>query len=351
MTKQRLDWLDAAKGGAILLVAFHHSILWLQPAELAHPIYDQIDYLLKQARMPLFFLASGIAASFIYQAPRREYFAFKLLPIAWIYILWTIIYGFAFEGVGSAWPWQAGGLFDYLPKAMVAPDHGLWFVFALWIVCFLAIITRGLPQWLVLAGALGMTLHNDFGLPPYYYPVFPNWIVHNILNYTVFFFVGLFGARRIIEGVVSIRTMWTLLGVSVLGFIAVNLIAAQSETLFWRTQTLRAAGGTGIGLALSVLLTRVDRLGPALAWFGQRSLGVFLGHGLFLVPLVTLLPASLHGSETLSTVMPLIVTVIVSAAATLLYLGASRIGLRWLYILPKSVGRSLLDRSARALSV
>ncbi len=350
MSTQRLDWLDAAKGGAILLVVFHHSLLWLEDADLVHPIYERINYLLKQARMPLFFLASGVAASFIHRAPGRDYAAFKLLPIAWIYLAWTVIHGFAFEGLAFAAPWSAGGLFGYLPAALAAPSHGLWFVFALGVMCAVALLVRALPPALVLGGALWMTLHNDFGLWPRRFPVFPDWIVHNIFDYSVFFFAGLYGARRIIAAAASPRTMAALLVAALAGFAALNLLALQSDTLYWRTQTLRAVGGAAIGLSAAVLVSRPPRIGAALAWFGQRSLGVFLGHGFFLVPFATLLPASIHGSARFGALMPLAATVVAVAGSTLLYLGLAKIGLKWIYILPKSAGRAVLERWPRAAS-
>ncbi|MEL6322875.1 MAG: hypothetical protein AAFQ84_01445, partial [Pseudomonadota bacterium] len=48
------------------------------------------------------------------------------------------------------------------------------------------------------------------------------------------------------------------------------------------------------------------------------------------------------GSTIWGHVMPLIATCIAVAGSLLLYLGLERIGLRWVYILPKRVGRSLL---------
>ncbi|MEL6324835.1 MAG: hypothetical protein AAFQ84_11465 [Pseudomonadota bacterium] len=43
---RRLAWLDAAKGGAILLVVLHHVVLWLQPVDLVAPIFVTADLLL-----------------------------------------------------------------------------------------------------------------------------------------------------------------------------------------------------------------------------------------------------------------------------------------------------------------
>jgi len=339
---QRLAWLDAAKGGAILLVVLHHVVLWLQPVDLVAPIFVTADHLLKQARMPLFFLASGIATSFIHKAPRGEFVVFKLLPIAWIFVLWTAVYGLALEGAAQSPPWSAGGLLFYLPGALIAGDHGMWFVMALGLMCLAALITRNFPPTIVLGLALAMTLYNDITAWPYHFPVFPDWIVHNLLNYAIFFFAGLYGSQYFIKRAGSPRTMRVVLISALLGFIAVNVAVIAAEAWFWRTQTVRAILGTAIGFSAAVLLSEVPKIGPALSWFGQRSLGVFLGHGLFLVPFVTLLPSGISGSTIWGHVMPLIATCIAVAGSLLLYLGLERIGLRWVYILPKRVGRSLL---------
>ncbi len=349
MTNTRLKWLDAAKGIAIILVVLHHSILWLDKVDLVHPVYVQIDHFMKQARMPLFFLASGIALKYIYQKPPSEFVAYKLLPIAWIYMVWTVICGIAFDDVLSL-PFLGGeSIAIYFAKAMVQPTHGLWFVLALGVMCFLALITRQLPSMVVLAGTLAMTLYNDMGLHPAYFPIVSDAVVHNILNYCLFFFVGLFFSDLIIKEANSRNRMLALLGLSFIGFIIANWLAFQSEALFWQTQTVRAVCGTAIGFAVSVLLTRIDQVGSAMSWMGKRSLGIFLGHGLFLVPIVVYMPEAFRGAETLQTIAPILATALCVGGATALYLLLSRIGLRWIYIFPKDKARAIVESAYRVV--
>lgn len=343
MSKQRLEWLDVAKGGAIMLVVLHHAILMLGPVELAAPIYHKIDFLLRQARMPLFFLASGIATSFVIGLPRREFFARKLLPIAWIFLFWSLVLGIAFDGAANALPWAADGAIPYLLKALIKPSYGMWFVLALGLVTLAAMLFRDAPPYLILGLALLMTLHNDLGLWPRHFPIYPNWMVHNILNYSVFFFAGLYGRQLIIQGFTAPRRAVAALACAAAAFTILNLVGAESKPIFKMSQTLRALSGAMIGLGLSILISRTPVLGPALSWFGKRSLGVFVGHGLFLIPFIQLLPEALHGSDRLALLMPVVATAIAVTGSILLFLGLSRVGLRWLYILPPHVGRALLS--------
>lgn len=291
--------------------------------------------------MPLFFLASGIAAALIHKASRRDYIAGKLVPIAWIFLVWSVILSVSLDWSITAAPWAPGGVMSDPVSSVAEPKHGLWFVQALWVMCLMALLVRGMPPVLVLVLATAMTLHNDIGLWPRHFPVFADWIVHNLLDYTLFFFAGLFGSKFIISHAASVRTMLLLLAGGLLTFASLNIVAWEADHIFSRTQTLRAAAGVAIGLSVSVLVSQLQLVGFALSWFGQRSLGVFLGHGLFMVPVATQLPEAIHGSTGLSVVMPLALTVFSVAGSILLYLALSRIGLKWLYVMPKHwVGRA-----------
>lgn len=83
MSSERLAWLDAAKGGAIVLVVFHHSLLHADDLGLAPRLYETANYYLRQMRMPMFFLASGLATSFLLHRPAGQYLSRRVVPTLW----------------------------------------------------------------------------------------------------------------------------------------------------------------------------------------------------------------------------------------------------------------------------
>ncbi len=344
LKSQRLLWLDAAKGGAIILVVLHHSILSLTASDMAHPAYIQLDALLKQMRMPLFFFASGIATSFLIHLPVRELFARKLLPIAWIFFFWSLVLGIAFEGVAQTAPWAQGGALWYLANVFFHPGYGMWFVLALGLMCLIAFQTRSLSPVLVIAAALAMTIHNDLSLFPRRFPLFPDWIVHNFLNYTLFFFLGLYSPRVIEIGAFSPPQIWRFLAAGLTAFAALNILGHLSPKFLELSQTLRATSGTVVGLCAALLVSRLERIGPALAWFGTRSLGVFVGHGLILIPLAWLLNHYAHEVPAAAVAFPPLLTLLSVAGSVMLFEALCRLRLTWLYVLPPRVGRAIASR-------
>ncbi len=326
------------------MVVLHHSILSLTAADMSHPAYVHVDALLKQMRMPLFFFASGIATSFLIQLPVREFFARKLLPIAWIFFFWSLVLGLAFEGVARTAPWAEGGALWYLANVFFDPSYGMWFVLALGLMCLIAFLTRSISPVLVIAGALAMTIHNDLSLYPRRFPLYPDWIVHNFLNYTLFFFLGLYSPRVIDLSTFSSSQIWRFLAAGVTAFAALNILGHLSPKLFELSQTLRAMSGTVVGLCTALLVSRLDRIGPALAWFGTRSLGVFVGHGLILIPLAWLLNRSAHAVPGASVAFPLLLTLLSVAGSVMLFEALCRLRLTWFYVLPPQVGRAIASR-------
>jgi uncharacterized membrane protein YcfT len=346
MAGGRLVWLDVARGGAIILVVFHHAILLLSKQDLAHSVYIDIDFALKQMRMPLFFLASGIATSFVIDLPRREFFARKLLPIAWIFIFWSLVLGVAFEGIASAPIWSERGILGYLAEVLHDPNYGMWFVLALGGMCLVAMLVRDLPPAIVLIAALAMTIHNDLSLYPRHFPVYPDWMVHNFLNYSLFFFFGLSGSRIIQRHTFTRTQVLALLASATVLFAVLNYIGHHSARIFEMTQTLRALSGATIGCAVAILLSRLDKIGDLFSWFGRRSLGVFVGHGLFLIPLVQLLLGFRDMIPTWAgAFLPILLTSASVAGAILLFESLTRLRLQWLYVLPPQVGRAIVGQT------
>lgn len=93
LSKRRLDWVDYARGIAIILVVTRHVLVGLQMSGLHIPtgMYNIQEYTLN-FRIPVFFMLSGVflAASSLKYKP-ASLLRQKVSTLLYPYLLWTII--------------------------------------------------------------------------------------------------------------------------------------------------------------------------------------------------------------------------------------------------------------------
>ena len=151
-SRERVDWVDAAKGICIIMVVMVHSTLGV---ELAVGEKGWLHYAVAFARpfrMPDFFLISGLFLGLVIARPWRRYIDRKVVHFAYFYLLWLTIQ-FAFKAPGmameSGWKEPVEG---YL-TAFVQPFGTLWFIYLLPIFFIVTRLVRLIPMWLVFAAA------------------------------------------------------------------------------------------------------------------------------------------------------------------------------------------------------
>lgn len=336
MIRQRLLWLDAAKGGAIVLVVLHHSIIHASAAGIADSLYGSLDHYLRQMRMPLFFIASGITTSFAINSTPSQYLTRKVLPICWILLVWTLILGLVFQDFILSHPFGADGVFAYVMHGFLQPDYGLWFVVAILWMSVLAYLVRDLPPWLVLTIAFVIAALIGFGLGPQTIPPLSDHLVNQVLSYGFFFFLGLYGRNIIVTFANRPRYVAVAFLVSAIVFVFFNKFPAgiDAPALFTRSGVLRSLAGATAGLCIAIAASRMAVIGEWLSWFGNRSLSIFVAHGLFLIPLAgwpLLLFADMRVAEL---VAPALLAALSIAGSLLLYQALIWLHMRWLYRLP-----------------
>ena len=102
MTTARKEvlWINTLKGGCILMVVLHHSIITTFAPSLHHltvgllPAHWWVAFntYLSPLRMPAFFFVSGLlAASSITKKSWKEVFTKKFSNIVYLYLLWGVI--------------------------------------------------------------------------------------------------------------------------------------------------------------------------------------------------------------------------------------------------------------------
>lgn len=148
----RVDWVDAAKGLCIIMVVMMHSTLGVELATGQEGFMHALVAFARPFRMPDFFLISGLFLGLVIDRPWRRFLDRRVVHFAYFYVLWlTIQFVFKAPAIAMEEGWRAA-LHAYL-LAYVEPFGTLWFIYLLPVFFVFTRLIRGLPVWLVFAGA------------------------------------------------------------------------------------------------------------------------------------------------------------------------------------------------------
>ncbi|WP_432505748.1 acyltransferase family protein [Kineococcus arenarius] len=304
----RIAWADAAKGLAIALVVLTHATIFLGEAGHGSPLWRDVNKLLTGVRMPLFFTVSGLFAASVVSRPWREVLRRRVVPSAWLFVLWLVLTT-AFFATG-AWV-QAGqpaGPAEF-GLALVRPHTELWYLYALAVFAVVTRLLRPVPPPAQLAAAAVLSVSTSAGLT-----ATGSWAWDHMAAYLVFFLAGARGRRvlpRLVEGIGVGGTAALLVAFTALAA-AVSLLDLH---LVPGLPLLRGALGVlGASAACALLVRRWPR--TPLRALGRATLPVYLTHVLIIALLTTLLellvPEGLPRPVRL--LLPVAVTVLVVVA-------------------------------------
>ena len=269
--RQRLLWLDYAKGIGILLVVVGHLMRGLVDNGLVDPQapgYQWFDFTLYTFHMPLFFFLSGLTAAASLDKGRGPFIKGKLWTIAYPYVLWSIAFGILrvlFSSKGVTW--------DRLAWIPIYPMSIFWFLYVL-LMCHLvfAVWPQQKRSWLLgisiaafaaaefvpeTARAVWPPLFMFFGAMPFY------MAGHYLKD---------FAAKTPLK-------FWTVPALTA-GF-ALSVLAAHA-LIGWRYQSILAVPASLFGIAAVIALSRQVslRAGAALAILGTASMTIYVSHTL-----------------------------------------------------------------------
>ena len=345
--QRRLSWLDVAKGGAVILVALFHSTFYLDGTGLVHAGYGPLNDILVQLRMPTFFLASGITTSFLLSRARDEYVARKILPLVWILLVWSFLRDIVLLQFDPFSGDPSTGVGHFVHNLLLSPNAGMWFVWSIAVLSILAVLVRGVPWVLTVAVALAASILVSTGRFPVGATPLSSFLVENFLTYAYLFFVGVGLAALFTDIGASGRRAAALFVLGGLGFVAANAVDLLGDgDRSGASAALRITFGALFGLATAMLVDRVAPLGRWMCWAGRRSLGIYVGHSLFMFWIVRLAPDAwidgLAATAAGPVLSPVLLTAISVAGALLLNEALVRARLGWLYVLPPDVGRRIV---------
>ncbi len=157
-TKERVDWVDYAKGICIIMVVMMHSVLGVEAAAGETGFMHYVVEFAKPFRMPDFFLLSGLFLPLVINRDWRTYLDRKVVHFAYFYVLWvTIQFGFKAPAFAAEFGWP--GVVRLWLMSFIDPFGTLWFIYLLPVFFVVIKATRRIPSWAIwgTAAALEMT--------------------------------------------------------------------------------------------------------------------------------------------------------------------------------------------------
>lgn len=303
VARSRVDWVDAAKGIAIMLVALAHAVQWTTLSGMAPEWWNTLNLALIVFRMPLFFLASGLFASSIIARSWPRLWRSRLSLLFWALLLWTVIRYLYFLVFPNPTPIDELSVID-LVLAPVRPSNGLWFLYALGLFFVATKLMRGRVDWRIqLAGAALLSIaffaRADTG----------NIAWNGMGRYFVFFIAGCY-LRDPIMSFVERRGLPTAAWLAT-GFVATTAAIFALNSRFPPLTGLLIVS-SALALGAGLLIARFVSGVRALRWItfiGRNTLPVYVVHVLFVSAITSLL---LLGDgqpwlERLAPVLPLLV--------------------------------------------
>lgn len=348
LNTQRLNWIDYARGIAIILVAYRHVFEGVKLSGIHVDDYPWLEYaniFFYSFRMPLFFIVSGVFISWSVQKRGiKKYIDGRVRSILYPYFLWgalqlTMQMLFSQFSNGQPEPSAFLHLF-YLPREIAQ----FWYLFALFNVSMLYLLTRFVFK-------ISPVINLLFGLVLFYISAIvyqkniPTAFLFDVMHYYLYFVIGDM-ARSFL---VSERFRYLASRGQYLILITALFLLAQSYFL-WQNLTHSTPKFMHvefyqpfaflviamIGCSFIMLLTNyLDKKG-AMKWLpalGKYSLYVYVAHVMVFAAVRTFLSRVLHIEDAL-------IHISLGMLAGLLvpvwmYKMAEKLNMRWIFTLEK----------------
>lgn len=286
----RVNWIDACRAGAVLLVVFFHVCIWLHHprwggASEAAQVWQRLAAQIGAFRMPILVTVSGLLAARRIRAGLRAA-APSLVSNLYLYAVWVTIYALLAGMTPRPWRHDISSWRDYVAEG-VRPTTTLWYVFALVVYIGLLLLLRQVPTVVVLTGLAALSMLVPYlGLPGM-------WPKISALAF--FFALGVRGGG-LLMGLASwwdTNRRWALASVSFLGglFVLSLFLERLRSDQPWVGIALADARGVlaVLGCVGAAVLVTGTRIGARAAQgLGRRTLAIYVLHVVVIEAMISL---------------------------------------------------------------
>lgn len=326
---RRIDWVDRAKGLAILCIVVGHVWHKLQKMqlEMSPQLYHAVDAFLYSFHVPVFFFISGM---FFWKTLGKRSASATIKRRARLllypYLLWSLLQT-AVEMVGMSNPGHSVVLHEFL-RILYWPRAHFWFLYDLFVMMALcALFSQWFPKRGVkLFTGLAVALFFAYGSMDIL------WL--NDLGRNMIYFVGGLWSfswlSKVSADTPPTRRINTFCIFLFLGLAAGLIYADLNNVLIFRALLAFA----GIAATLSVAMLWPSNRSVVLNALGQRSLEIYVAHVLVAFGLMDVL------NRIFGLIMPWPVWLFIGTVAgvifpLLLYRTCERLRFPWLFRLPE----------------
>lgn len=314
-TRQRIDWVDYAKGLSIIMVVMLHSSMGVQKALGDCTWYGYIVEWARPFRIPAFFLLSGLFLARRIDWPWRDFLDRRVVHFAYFYVLWLII-SFLFKAPHFINLYGADGTLKLFLLSFIDPFGSLWFIYLLAIFAVVVKLLRNVSPWIVWPVAALLEI----------LPIHTGWMVPDeFAARFVYFYTGYVAAPHVFRFAEAMRRVSIpalLAGLTIWALITAILVFTDLPDPSWM-DWVTSSGLPGIAklpvisllvglsgtLAMVVVGVIMARLGGRLFGFvrmvGERTLVVYVAFFLFMASarIILVKVAPWLGADVISTIV------------------------------------------------
>ena len=264
--KQRIDWVDYAKGFCIVMVVTMHSTFGVEQAAGAVSWMHAVSDFTKPFRMPDFFLISGL---FLARAIDRDWTSYldrRGWHFVYFYVLWLTLQ-IGFKAPGLAGEVGALGLVQLYLYSFIDPFGTLWFIYLLPVFFVVTKLVRRVPPLLVfLAGVVLETAQIHSG----------NTLVDEFAARFVYFYAGYWLCTHFFALARTVQQHPKIAIAALLVWAPFNGLMVASGLAFVPGLSLvMGFAGAAAVIALAALLCKVRFL-DVLRYAGEHSITIYL---------------------------------------------------------------------------
>ena len=314
-TRQRIDWVDYAKGLSIIMVVMLHSSMGVQKALGECTWYGYIVEWARPFRIPAFFLLSGLFLARRIDWPWRDFLDRRVVHFAYFYVLWLII-SFLFKAPHFINLYGAEATLKMFLLSFIDPFGSLWFIYLLAIFAVVVKLLRNVSPWIVWPVAALLEI----------LPIHTGWMVPDeFAARFVYFYTGYVAAPHVFRFAEAMRRVSIpalLAGLTIWALITAILVFTDLPDPSWM-DWVTSSGLPGIAklpvisllvglsgtLAMVVVGVIMARLGGRLFGFvrlvGERTLVVYVAFFLFMASarIILVKVAPWLGADVISTIV------------------------------------------------
>ncbi|MEL6495302.1 MAG: acyltransferase [Cyanobacteria bacterium J06623_7] len=273
-SRQRVEWVDYAKGIAIFLMVLGHTLRGLISSSIIQDSFltQLVDRWIYGFHIPLFFLLSGLFFGRARTQAPAIWLTKKLKTMVYPYFLWTIMQIALKTGFSGAVNHDADT--SLLREIIYDPIDQFWFIYTLFLVSlFFYLASRlGMTAKQLLIVAIALYLAHVVRLN------FGGWgMLYLFRRHAIYFALGsVIGSKAIAPRLSSINTSGLIVAAALLLLSVGGLTVMGVQNYLLAVPLIALLGIAGV-ICLSLALERLN-WGAWLKNWGNLTLQIYLAH-------------------------------------------------------------------------